>query len=216
MKSNYTANRYVLLYAICVMSLTSSLASEPVPAIPQKSTVVQVKKLLYGHEFKQQYATLVEMGEIAFPAFEAILTNPDVDPEEIQRIFVVLKSVKCDRSRFVEKAVERLGDSNARVRGSSVELLACIGSERDSQLLHILLSDGVTSIGYRAATTLATIGGNRDLTAFNVWLIISDHKRFTPGKQASHDSLREHVAKCRDELKARLDKEKTQKSKPKP
>ena len=59
--------------------------------------------------------------------------------------------------------------------------------------------------GLPAATTLVAIGDQRTVAALDVWLNSSSNW----GDRV----LREHVTKCRDELKQRLDKEAKEKAK---
>ncbi len=86
------------------------------------------------------------------------------------------------------------------MRVFAVRLLGQIGSERDTPPIVALLSDKDPTISCNAATTLQAIGNHRTLTALDVWLNSGNHQ--------DNEVLRKHVAKCRDELKQRLEKEK--------
>jgi HEAT repeat protein len=159
-----------------------------------------VRGLLSSEEFKNPFASLVKSGERAFPAFDAILADPMSEPAHVARVFAVLGHVKANRDRFVEPTVSRLADTDPRVRRCAVILLGQIGGPRDTPPVVALLSDKDRTVSYAAAKSLAAIGGSRDLTAIEVWLRAGNHR--------DDGELLGHVAKCRDELKQRLEKEK--------
>jgi hypothetical protein len=174
-----------------------------IPDSPAEPVKV-VAALLNGIEFKEQRQTLIKMGERAFPAFEAILADPESDPGHVARIFVVLMAVDADRRRFLDPTVMRLADPNDDVRSRAVRLLALIGSEKEAPSVVALLSDKEWTNAIAAAKTLAAIGDRRAVAAMDVWLKAS-------GRQADRTEdadaeLREYVAKYRDELKQRLDR----------
>ncbi len=142
-------------------------------------------------------ASLMELGEDAFPAFELILNDPMTKPKSVSGAMYILAKMKCDRRRFIEPTIARLADTNAGIRSSAAQLLAEIGSERDTAPLLVLLSDEDTGVGSVAAEALAAIGGKRDLLAMDVWLKTSIAHR------NEGDYLR-RVRERRDALEKRL------------
>ena len=168
--------------------------------------VGKVRPLLWAAEFNEEHAILVEQGEKAFPAFLQILTAKDVKPIETARIFNVLAKVKIDRSQFLEHAILGLSHEHVSVRGTAVQLIAQIGSARDIAPVVALLSDTEWTNSVAAAKTLATIGDKRALAAMDVWLNSATPRNSVAEK--ANELLRTNLTKYRDELKARLDKEK--------
>jgi hypothetical protein len=157
----------------------------------------RLRTLLRSGEDRDK-AALIKLGDRLFPAYERLLTDKTKNAEEIEGILHILRHVKTDRSQFVEHAVVLLASPISSTRRLSLHLLALIGREREASPVVALLSDEY--VNYSAATALAAIGGSRELVAFDIWLMTSPHRK--------DEDLRQHVAKCRDELKQRLEKEK--------
>ena len=84
--------------------------------------------------------------------------------------------------------------------------LAQIGSSRDCAPIVAILSDREWTNSIAAAKTLAAIGDQRSLIAIDVWLNSSSPRRHEGEKLT--EMVRKNVIKYRDELKARLEKEK--------
>jgi hypothetical protein len=161
----------------------------------------KIRGMLRSFEFnRKNYGILVGMGAKAFPAYEAILADPKTDPDSVGCIFTVLESVDADRGRFVDPAVRWLANPNWEARVYIVRCLGKIGSSREVAPVVALLADERPSVAFAAATTLVAIGDRRALAAMDIWL--------NSGSNRGDKALREHVAKCRDELKQRLEKEK--------
>lgn len=171
-------------------------------------TVDEVTELLRENEdnFSAGHQKLEKLGEKAFPAYVKILDRGGPFPSDISNIFYVLTQVKADRSRFLEYAINGLAHKNVSVRYNAVQLLAQIGCAKDTAPVVALLSDKQWEIPFAAAKTLAAIGDRRTVDAFDVWLQ-------TDGIQREDRQLLEHVKKCREELKARLDKAASEKKK---
>ena len=163
---------------------------------PPREEGPSVRGLLNGVEFKEDRQRLIEMGEKAFPAYEAILADQKATPEEVARVFGVLCYVQADRCRFLKHALSRLRDADWGVRLSAVHLLREIGNAANGPAVVALLSDRL-EVAYAAAKTLAIIGGPRELEVMDAWL---------RGPSQRGDELRQHVQKCRDALKERLAK----------
>lgn len=163
--------------------------------------VEEVRAVFHAHDYdermekRRQY--LVRMGEKAFPAYEAILVDPKAQHNEVSGLFVILRDVKADRRRFRRHAISRLTDSNKGVRRCAVTLLGHIGGSTEASSIVALLSDEDRSIAYASAKALSAIGGPNEVVAMDVWLRGVSHR--------DDRQLREHVQKCRDELKKRLD-----------
>ncbi len=152
-------------------------------------------------EEKRQY--LIQVGEKAFPTYEAILTDPKSESEEIAGVFWIINHVKSDRTRFRKYALERLADPHSYVRDYAVRALKSIGSSAEAPSVVPLLSDEEEYVATAAAETLAAIGGPDEVLAMDVWIRGHSHR--------NDRQFREHVQKCRDELKKRLDAKKTSK-----
>lgn len=173
---------------------------------PSDEEIYDVRQMLKAHEFKEERRALIEIGERAFPIYFRILNRKDVDSEEVSRIFGILAAVKADRSQFLKQAIGGLSSQNTGVRLTATLLLGEIGSARDTAPMVALLSDEEWTVGIAAAKALAKIGDRRALTAMDVWLNSS-----SPGRHRNEQldkALRKHIAKYRDELKQRLEKEK--------
>lgn len=188
-----------VLVALAISSHTPNAADDPKPV-----TESAVRDMLGGDDFPGA-RTLRTLGKRAFPAFETILKDPNTRPIHIARIFGTLRAVDGDRSQFHDQAIQRLGDSDHSIQIQAAALVGEIGNEKDACLLLVLLSDELT-VAYSAAQALVKIGGPAELTAMNLWLKVSDHKRYTTEHQNDNNQLRKHVTKFRDELKERLDK----------
>jgi hypothetical protein len=161
----------------------------------------EVRALLKGIEFKEQYRNLVSMGTEAFPAYLEILADNGSEPVDVSRIFIILEAIKTDRQQFIEPAIRRLADSNNTVRYRAVRLLSHIGGQAEVTPVVALLADTDPTVSYNAATTLKVISSDhRTVAALDIWL--------NSGNHSDQKELREHVAKCRDELKQRLAKAK--------
>ena len=141
---------------------------------------------------------MLDAGEKVFPAYEAILLDPAATSQEVFGVFCVLQHVNGDRRRFHKHTVSRLTDANERLRWNAVHLLREIGSAEDGPALVTLLSDEDVPVVFAAAEALAAIGSTRELDAMDTWL-------HGPSR-LNDDDLRQHVKKCRDALKERLDK----------
>ena len=141
---------------------------------------------------------LIKLGDRLFPAYERLLTDRIKNAQAIEGAFYVLCYVKADRSRFVEPAVKLLAFPASSTRRMSLHLLMEIGGVREASPVVALLSD--RDVVFTAATALAAIGGPRELVAFDVWLMTSPLREIV--------DIRQHVAKCRAELKQRLEKQK--------
>lgn len=145
---------------------------------------------------KKQWHYLISVEERAFPAYEAILSDPRASYLEVANVFGILCNVKADRRCFIRHVFYRFTDSDYGVRSSALRLLERIGSPAESSPVIALLSDEHTEVGYAAAKTLAAIGGPNEVVAMDVWLRGITYRE--------DRQLREHVQKCRDALKKRL------------
>lgn len=145
----------------------------------------------------------------AFPLYARILDNPKEDPYIVGRVLWFLTEIKADRSQFLDRAVAKLADPDSGVRRSALNLLGVIGTARDEAPVVALLSDQEWTVAIAAAKTLAAIRDRRALAAIDVWLATS-----TPLKDHNerfNETFRQDIAKYRDQLKARLEKEEKEK-----
>jgi HEAT repeat protein len=143
---------------------------------------------------------LLRMGERAFPAYEAVLSDPKAPPHDVAISFAVLGEVEADRRLFLKYVVSHLKDEDQRVRRNGLHLLGEIGSAADASPVVALLSDEREDIPCIAASTLADIGGPSELVAMDVWLRGVSYR--------DNADIREGVRYHRDELKKRLEEDK--------
>lgn len=182
----------VLSLATIVITVTHTIAADP-PADEK-----DVLNLLHCDEFSQRQK-LVSWGDKAFFIYVSLLEDERTDPEDVSRIFCVLTDVKGDRSEFLKHAVKRLADKQTKVRATALDLLAQIGTQKETKSLVGLLPDNDAVIVHFAAKALGAVGGPPGLLALDAWLLGDNH--------ANDVKLREHVKRYRDELAARLAKE---------
>lgn len=149
---------------------------------------------------------MIRLGENAFPAYHRILESPDATSEDVVAVLAFLIQVKGDRKSFIEPAITGLAHSQARVREAAVRLLAKIGTPKETPPIVALLSDKEWTLSIAAAEALAEMGDQRVLAAMEVWLN-SDNPR--TGNERTDSHVRKYIVKYRDQLKARLDKEKS-------
>ncbi len=174
--------------------------------IPSDYEILQMLRVDCGLGIIEAWPKLLALGDRAFPAYLRILAAKDITAREVGRIFGIVVNVKADRSQFLEHAVAGLASSDDGLRRSSLHLIAGIGSSRDSAPIVALLSDKEWTVCIAAAKALAKIGDQRTLTAMNVWLNSSSPRK--DRNELFDKSFREDIAKYRDELKQRLEKEK--------
>jgi HEAT repeats len=163
----------------------------------QVSMAVQMFDPDENQEKKRRY--LIRMGEKAFPAYEAILTDPKSPYDSVCGVLCILRYVKADRRCFIKYALARLTDEDFTVRHLALELLGKIGSSTEMPPVVALLSDEQEDIANCAARTLAALGGPNELVAMDVWLNGTSHR--------ANPHLRSYVRECRDKLKKRLDEQ---------
>jgi hypothetical protein len=192
--------------AFSFLALAVLQGNQPADKAAMVPSDFEIRQMLRVDEFKAERQFLIKLGEAAFPAYLRILTAADARPEEASRIYHVLPHVNGNRAPFLEHAIGALASPEVYVRRPAVILLAEIGSAEDEAPIVSLLSDEDWTVGIAAAKALAKIGDRRALTAMDVWLNSS-----SPGRHRNEQlekALRKHIAKYRDELKQRLEKEK--------
>ncbi len=180
------------------------LVEDDILVMAPRTPALKVRYLLYhwgewcGCDWKaiERRRQLAAMGEKAFPTYEAILSDPKATKDNVWKVLSILHDVKADRRRFVKYAVARLRDANVSLRNVAVSLMEQIGSVTEAPAVVPLLSDKEYLIVHCAAKTLAAIGSPRELEAMDKWL--------RGDKPNENPPLRQHVQKCRDELKKRL------------
>jgi hypothetical protein len=136
----------------------------------------------------------------AFPLYARVLDDPMEDPGMVNAVLniLALPDVTADKAGFVDRAVAHLAHKDVGVRRAAVNLLSRIGSSRDVAPVVALLTDPDVTVPYAAARTLAAIGDRRAFTAIDVWLGTGSHH--------DHPELLDHVRRCREELRVRLDR----------
>lgn len=177
-------------------------------------TEAAIKELLNAEEFKQRERdALAKLGGYSLAAFHLYAQILDSDRKEdyyiIQRVLRVLAepTFKADRSQFLDRAIDKMTHWHSGVRRGALQLVAVIGSAADAAPVVVLLSDAEWTNAIVAAKTLATIGNRRTVAAMDVWL--QSTIRPVDWNGPAHAIVRGEVAKARDELKQRLDKEKS-------
>jgi hypothetical protein len=140
--------------------------------------------------------SLVRLGEQAFPIYEKMLANAQLDSFNVARLFAVIGAVQADRRRFVDPAVRGLCHPDYYVRLEAVKLLAEIGTRDDASPIVALLSDQHPWVAHAAATTLAKIGGPREYRAMRLWEFQGTIR---------HLYLREHLHRCLIALEKKIE-----------
>jgi HEAT repeat protein len=191
-----------LIGIVCALFCQFSVKNEEIPHV---ENLVEYVRLLthtidYDERVEREIQQLIQMGDTVFPAYEAILTDPNSKPTEIAGVLLLLRRVKADRSCFRKYAVSCLTDTRDAVQLDALHLLEVIGSPAEASPVVAMLSDGDISLVYNAARTLAAIGGPNELVAMDLWLRGESHR--------DDRKTREHVKKFRDDLKKRLDAKK--------
>lgn len=169
------------------------------PGVPP-ADVEGVRLQLSGGEFKDGQRVLAEMGPAAFPALEAIITDPGSKPLHVGRALAILRDIDADRRRFLDAAIGRLTDPIGGVRSQAVRLLGRIGGDADLLPVVPLLDDDELLVRTGAAEALVEAGGKRTLAALNVWLWVADGRRIEDPDQVKR------VREARDALAERLKK----------
>lgn len=191
----------IFLEFVCLMALTLKVQADYWNHFVDVKDPEQVRMIFhvidYDEQMEKKRQRLIYMGELAFPAYEAIFTGPKVSPGEIAGIFGVIRIVETDRGRFVKYAVAHLTDPHRGVRWCAVYLLERIGTTTEAALMIALLSDEYDLVVKAAANVLANMGGPNEVVAMDVWLRGVSHREDA--------DLRRHVLRCRDELKMRLE-----------
>jgi hypothetical protein len=73
-----------------------------------------------GDDTRRWYQSLFSLGERAFPAYEAILADPQSTPRDVVWVCVFLHECNLDRRRFAPAVVRRLSDPEALVPAAGV------------------------------------------------------------------------------------------------
>ncbi|MFO0822023.1 MAG: HEAT repeat domain-containing protein [Gemmataceae bacterium] len=152
-----------VLASIC--SHTAAARADP----PTPPTTAEIRGLVTGGDWPSKRA-LMAYGEFAFPAYEAILTDPKSTPREIQGALAMLGLIKAERGRFLNLAAGYAGHERPGVRCCVVRLLEQIGSPAEGSILVALLGDEDDGVAYCAARALAVTGGRREVVALDAWL----------------------------------------------
>lgn len=168
---------------------------------------------------------LLQLGERAFPIYEAILADPKSDDRQVFLTCKAIERVRVDRRQFIPLAVKRLTAEDAMyvpeeghqrhdvkvrlarrvydllnerawARCTVIRLISEIGDEREATVIAPFLTNGADSVRYAAARAVMIIGTHRELDALNACL-----KEVEPRRTA--DELK-HVTECRDALAKRL------------
>lgn len=148
------------------------------------------------------YRVALEEGERAFPAYEVILADEKSNPILVQRICQFLAMQKADRTRFLPLLRKRLMDPFDYVRLWAIPVIGQIGTKDDLPILVAFLSSEHNGTVKMAASAVASIGGDAAMNALDIWLLC--------GGDRNDADLRKTVTIYRDELKGRLDKQKSE------
>jgi HEAT repeat protein len=150
--------------------------------------------LRFVGEVSANEMTIVRWGARAFSAYEELLADPATDVWDVVGVCDALHMVNADRRRFIPLLVQRLAAPDALVRPgvtcdfgkeldaeaahhirrcvreAAIELLAVIGSERETPFIRPYLYDDDFAVQYAVLRALERIGGKADLDAVNAWL----------------------------------------------
>lgn len=150
---------------------------------------------------------VLAVGDRLFPAFEEILNRRYVAERYQVSVLELAGDMKGDPSRFLPHAVRRLSSESGNLRRAAVGFLGNAGTEREAALVTLMLLDKDSTVQHAAATALARIGGEREVAVFD--LILHNARRYEEdGFLILDQHMIEVYEKHRDELKARLVKEK--------
>ncbi len=144
---------------------------------------------------------LVGLKEKAFPALDKLLADPKTKPGDIRAILLRVKATDGERGVFVPRALACLSHDDVDVRIAALGLLQVIGTKTDTSPVVALLSDESQIVVDLACETLATIGGENDLIAMDIWFnyLIKKHAdSAVPGQR--------FIQEQRNKLKSRIEK----------
>ncbi len=204
----------IALTGVCAGRLSAQGGSPEKP--PDKEAAPSTEKLggWLGISRPEFNSRMVAMGEKLFPAFQEILDSDGkgFNKYAVWKVFYLLSRMECDRSRFVDEAVKRLGSKDESHRRGAAVFLETTGSEREAGPLAILLLDEERGVRHAASRAIVAIGGQREVVTFD--LVIQNASRYEQnGSPILNWYDVEVFERGRDELKARLQKE--EKDKPK-
>ena len=165
------------------------------------NTEAEVRELLVTKDFREGHRILAQAGPSVFPLYRKILADPETFCEKKTLIYSVLKHLECDKTQFYPFSLEHVQDREClSLRIGAKHVLWQVATVNDIPYLSTLLNDGATSSIMDTARVLSQIGDQNALDAINVWLAI---------RGTSHPQYYiKHVTESRDQLKARLDKQK--------
>jgi HEAT repeat protein len=135
-------------------------------------------------------------GAKLLPPCLEIVSDPKAGPAFVASVYYFVRAIPADRKQFLSLAIEHLTHQSEFVRRAAVEFVQEVGSERDTGLIVLLLSDEDDLVRRYARETLAKIGGKRDVVAMTIWLKNGNHRN-----DGGHVRL---VKQARDELEKRL------------
>ena len=126
-------------------------------------------------------------GETAYADYDAILTDPESQLEEIWGTCSVIRDLPGDRRRFVPELLLRLAtpdalvpgdgtmdDTRRRIRERVIETLSDLGDERDAVVLVRVMRAYDLESAFAAAKALTQIGGQRELDEVIAWVASHD------------------------------------------
>jgi hypothetical protein len=185
---------------LCVVAGCAESSSAPEPARPptkkhtapeaELPSVEKVLGMLPGktcgmQEHEQWVSSMVALGDSAFPAYEAILADPNSRPGDFMEVCYILSRLTTDRRRFVFVLVQRLSDPDALlstevvVRKVMAHDMAGPTGEQPTLFDRVLRSaeavtDARSAIRTSAVQLLGAIGNERDTTSIMPFLSDDD------------------------------------------
>ena len=202
-----TIDRCPLIVFMLGMAMIGCAEEQPEKPKPKTYTEAEVLELLLPGEFEGQRTRLINAGTSLYPVYESIFANPDVSPEKKALIYIVLDDLKCKNRRFYPYAIEHLQNMESNIlRVHAKELLWSLATREDMQVLSVLIDDIGLGAAPGTAAVLAEVGDYNALASLTVWLAIRVpwYQKYMQEPAFVHGL--ENAIKCRDELKARLDK----------
>ena len=166
----------------------------PVPSIEF------VRPLLNSDSNADRVRLLFE-NALVFSTYLDILKTKDITAKEQERILGLLFDVKADRKTFLRPTVELLSNPSPKVRLAALKLLSEIGEPKNCAPVVVFLGVEDKETITQAAMTMAAIGDEKTVIAFNIYLANGHYSYLDKETPAI-------IRKYRNQLKERLAKEK--------
>ena len=194
-----------IVFMLCLLAMGCA-EEQPEKPKPKTYTEAEVLELLVADELDGRGNLLFDAGISLYPVYERILANPNVSLERKAMIYAVLDYLKCDDRRFYPYTIEHIQNEKSLIlRHQAWKLLWSLATIEDMQVLSVLIDDIAFDSVPNTAKILAEVGDYNALEALNVWIAVRAPD-YPEGRRIHFKYGLKNAIKCRDELKARLDK----------